>query len=103
MTLKDLSRELGSLDTICVGEDYAIWSLEARVVELRPSKEGWIVEEAVAGEQTIAKSTWGTEQEAVETFCALLPRAVKARLRMAGDERLCEKPAERELLLHAWR
>ena len=86
MTLNDLSRAFESLDTARVGENDAIWWSSKRSVHVRRLPRGWVVEQTVFDDREALEIECKTEQEAVETFRALLPPTVKARLRRLGDE-----------------
>lgn len=86
MTLKDVSRGLGSLGTARVSDDDAIWWSGKRSVQVRRLPRGWAVEQTVFDDREVLEIECKTEQEAVATFCALLPPTVKARLIRPGNE-----------------
>lgn len=86
MTLNDLIQASKGVSTLYADTDYAMWASGKRSVEVRPVQKGWVVEQTIFDDREVWEIECKTEQEAVETFCALLPPTVKARLRMAGDE-----------------
>jgi hypothetical protein len=69
-----------------VGEDDAIWWSGKRSVHVRRLPRGWIVEQTIFDDREVLEIECETEQEAVDTFCALSPPTVKARLRASGNE-----------------
>jgi len=86
MTLDDLRHALGSLDTARVSGDDAIWWSGKRSVHVRRLPKGWVVEQTIFDDREVLEIERRTEQEAVETFCSLLPPTVKARLCASGNE-----------------
>jgi hypothetical protein len=89
MTLNDLSRAFSVHSrafSARVGEDDAIWWSGKRSVQVRRLPKGWVVEQTIFDDREVLEIECKTEQEAVATFCALLPPTVKARLRASGNE-----------------
>ena len=86
VTLSDLIQASKGVSTLYADTDYAMWASDKRSVEVRPLRKGWVVEQTIFDDREVWKTECETERDAVETFCALLPPTVKARLRMPGNE-----------------